>query len=422
MIDHVMLEAIEKWAEIHAQEFTTVARDSENKIMFCLPIPGYKEDLSAEDGVDKATEAWWEYVISQMTEQLTETKKTYRTREKAGELAVLPGNITLITNPTYQNAISAHKDDTAYFAPLSKSASDTLKFDENTGKLYIAGIEASKIELTKISDRQRLSEIDLPLLQALYSIIMQDLLKDGPEAFIEKASDREFWSKGGTVKIYMPDFLEMIGRKRNIKSEEVNALKDKVSSFNNILGVMDERLGNRILKSTYPVMIFGGYNAAENAFSIRSPYINRVIQELVKNSIRRDKHGEIQRSKSGRALTSVTHSYLVHSDIIRERNKNAVEIVFAIVVLIEQAGDNIPRIKASTIIDRCEGLKLSIENTKSPSNKNRLLERAFSKAWKLLDTHTDLKKVYKNIVFPNTIPTMKTLDMVFEFPHNGKKK
>ena len=82
MIDHVMLEAIEKWAEIHAQEFTTVARDSENKIMFCLPIPGYKEDLSAEDGVDKATEAWWEYVISQMTEQLTETKKTYRTREK----------------------------------------------------------------------------------------------------------------------------------------------------------------------------------------------------------------------------------------------------------------------------------------------------------------------------------------------------
>ena len=31
----------------------------------------------------------------------------------------------------------------------------TLKFDENTGKLYIAGIEASKIELTKISDRQR---------------------------------------------------------------------------------------------------------------------------------------------------------------------------------------------------------------------------------------------------------------------------
>ena len=89
-------------------------------------------------------------------------------------------------------------------------------------------------------------------------------------------------------------------------------------------------------------------------------------------------------------------------------------------------------------------LKQSLENTSDTSNQNKILKRAFSKAWELLVTQTDLSVKYKNIqlpIIPNSsikdpkekkrlerefrtkwIPTMSNLDMVFEFPHEGKIK
>ena len=98
---------------------------------------------------------------------------------------------------------------------------------------------------------------------------------------------------------------------------------------------------------------------------------------------------------------------------------------------IEQAGNHVPHISARTIVERNQLLKQSIDNTASASNKNKYLERAFSRAWQLLRTHTDILERYKNIQLPDPkdkdfklkyIPTMSTLDMVFEFPHEGKIK
>lgn len=55
-----------------------------------------------------------------------------------------------------------------------------------------------------------------------------------------------------------------------------------------------------------------------------------------------------------------------------ERNKVAVENVFIIVQLIEQAGDNIPRIKASTLIERNPQLQERLENS---TNKRQQAQR-----------------------------------------------
>lgn len=95
-----------------------------------------------------------------------------------------------------------------------------------------------------------------------------------------------------------------------------------------------------------------------------------------------------------------------------------------IVTLIEQAGDNVPRIKASTIIERNPQFQLRLEAAK---NTTQLLQRVFKKTWELLRTETDLAAVYKDIQLPDpnnpaVIPTPKTVDtLVFSFPHNGKK-
>ena len=56
-----------------------------------------------------------------------------------------------------------------------------------------------------------------------------------------------------------------------------------------------------------------------------------------------------------------------------------------------------------------------------------LLKRIFKRTWELLREQTHLTEVYKNIQLPDpndpkNIPTAKTLNMVFSFPHEGKIK
>lgn len=79
--------------------------------------------------------------------------------------------------------------------------------------------------------------------------------------------------------------------------------------------------------------------------------------------------------KDGTPLLEVSHSYLVKSSIVKERNKRAVEIVMVVVTTIEQSGKNTPHLKASTIINRIPQLK-TYNNTPA-KHKNRVLTRAF---------------------------------------------
>ena len=153
--------------------------------------------------------------------------------------------------------------------------------------------------------------------------------------------------------------------------------------------------------------------------------MNYVIRTIYNLSIRKDKNGKPKLKKSGEPLTLPTHSYLIDSSIVKERNKAAAENVIILVTLIEQAGDNIPRIKASTLIERNVQLAERLEETANP---RALLNRVFTKTWELLRTKTRLTEVYKNIQLPDPkdpafMPTMRTLDkVVFTFPHEGKKK
>ena len=191
------------------------------------------------------------------------------------------------------------------------------------------------------------------------------------------------------------------------------------------MGIVDKGTrGNDIL----PVLVFMGNDVDKNIIRFSSPYMVRVIQDIYKASIRKSKVDLPITDKQGNVLTLPSHSYLIKSSITKEKNKKAVEIVFIIVTLIEQAGNNVPHIKAETIVERNTQLKESLMASKSTSDKNKKLNRAFTKAWELLRTQTDLLNTYKNIVLPDPkapdfckyIPTTSTLDTVYEFPHEGK--
>ena len=112
---------------------------------------------------------------------------------------------------------------------------------------------------------------------------------------------------------------------------------------------------------------------------------------------------------------------MVKSEIVNERNRRAAEIVCIVVTLIEQCGDGgTPHIKVKTIVERCPDLKNALDSAKTSSDKSKILRRAFSKAWQLLETKTHLRTHYKNIKFPSLIPTYGDMNEVIEFPHDGK--
>lgn len=343
-----------------------------------------------------------------------EEKKEYRTKAKAGEVAEVPSQMPLITNPTYQNAITYNEDDKAYLQPLTSA--DGLVFEN--GMLYFEGLPATSARLAHLYTKDNIEEFNLPMLRVFYAIILKKFQKTWNE---DKSVDE-------VLTFYYPDLAKQLGKSSNISQEHINSTINTILSFQNIMGIIDKgKRGNDIL----PVLVFLGNDTEANTIKFASPYMLRVIQDVYKASIRKSKVGLPMLNKDGSPKLLPSHTYIPNLKLGKERNQKAVEIVCIIMTTIEQAGNHVPHISARTIVERNQLLKQSIDNTTRLSNKNTYLERAFSKAWQLLRTHTDILERYKNIQLPDPkdkdfkvkyIPTMSTLDMVFEFPHEGKIK
>ena len=337
----------------------------------------------------------------------------YRTRaraEKAAEIvSKLPKSLAVTTAREYQFATSLFQQGNAYLQQFK--GIENLKF--NGGRLYFPDMKpVSEVELQNMRTKEGITEIDLPLLRVFYNVILSEFQKTGILKDI--------------VAVYVPELAEFMGLKRNLTRQEVETkIIAKVQSFHNVTGLLKGTRNGKESLSYYQVLNFEWYNEKTNTIAFSSPYMNLVIQTIFNVAVRRDKAGKPKLKSNGEPLRLPSHSYLIDSEIVKERNKAAVENVVIIVTLIEQAGDNVPRIKASTIIERNPQLQ---ERLESSENKGQFLKRVFSKTWELLRTHTKLTEVYEDIQlpFPDNpayIPTAKTLSsMVFTFPHKGKKQ
>lgn len=342
-----------------------------------------------------------------------------RTRKAAGDTTAMTDRLPVITNPQYQYGMTLHPSPIAYLQPITQASVDKLKFED--GKLYFEGVDASKIDLVHIGTNATITDLDLITLRVLYGVILQDLSRD-LDAVIEQAGSPEFLAH--PTRIYLPDFLRIMGLPSSVGKTSVDAAIARIMSYRSILGIMTEHVRGRTYHSKYPVMVFIGYDDKSNTLNFASPYINQLIANIVQASVRRDKQGAIKRSRSGTPLSLPSHSYLIDPALAKERNKRAAEIVCIVVTVIEQAGDNTPHIRAQTIIERHTELQQALEQLTTTAHKNTALRRAFKRAWELLPKYTRLQAVYADIQLPSpsNVPTMRTLDMVFEFPHKGKRK
>lgn len=334
-------------------------------------------------------------------------KKEYRTMAKAGDISEVPSKMPIITNQMYKNAITYNDDETAYIQPL-KSA-DNLVFENDT--LFFEGLPASAAQLKHLYTKDNIEDFDLPILRVFYATILNRYMKTiSEDNTIEEV-----------ITIYYPQLARQLGKSSNISRADVESTINAILSFRNILGITER--GQNIL----PVLVYLGEDREKNTISFASPYMTKVIKDLYKASIRKNKKtGKALLKKDGTPLLEASYTYLPDMSLAKEQNKKAVEIVCIVVATIESAGNgNTPHISARTIVERNQLLKRSLQNSNNPSNKNKLLDRAFSKAWELLVTKTDIKDKYPNMILPDPkasdfkakwVPTMGNLDMVFEFP------
>jgi len=340
-----------------------------------------------------------------------ERHNKYRTKakaEKAGAITEAPTSLAIPTLSSYQYSMSLYKEGGAYLQPLSSM--DGLRF--KGGKLYFDGArmkEVSEAELRDLRTKEGIEELDLTALRFYYSILFNQFQL----------------SSYKVLQDIVPISASILTGRNDPNKMDINAAIAKVQSFHNVMGVVKGTRNGKPTESYYQVLNFEYYDEKKNIIAFSSPYMNYVIKTIYNLSIRKTKDGKARLKKNGTPLMLPSHSYMIDSSIVKERNKAAAENVVILVTLIEQAGDNIPRIKASTLIERNVQLAERLETAENP---RALLKRVFTKTWELLRTKTRLTEFYKNIQLPDPkdpafMPTTRTLDkVVFTFPHEGKKK
>lgn len=359
--------------------------------------------------------------ISEIASESGRQKSNHRTKSKAGiteEINCL-NNLATPTYKPFQYATSLFQEGNAYL----QAGINTSKLKLKEGKLFFEDEnskvlrELTEVELKNCKTWEPITEVTgLPFLRAYYSILLgtyQETLRQGKPLH-------------ENIRIYVPDLLEYLGLQRNAHKETIDKIINQMLSFNNVIGVMNYIRNGKPRQSYYAIFLFGKYEEESNTITVWSPYLIKVVETILKEAIKIDSKTKLPKlDKNGKTIPLATHSFLIKSSIYGERNLAAVENVIIIIQVIEQAGNFTPNIKASTIIERNPIFKYRLDEQTS-NNKSVLLKRVFKRTWELLREQTHLSEVYKNIQLPDpndpkNIPTIKTLNMVFTFPHEGKQ-
>lgn len=335
-------------------------------------------------------------------------KRTYRTVSMARERGAItepPKSLIIPTTSDYQYSMSLYQGKNAYLQPLNSM--DNLEFKDGTLFFKSRGAkEVSEAELRDLRTNEGIEDLDLINLRYYYSILFDQFQRSECKVLQD------------IIVVGAP----LLAGCKNPKERDIQAAIEKLKSYHNVTGVIKGIRNGKLKESYYQVLNFEYYDEKTNVVAFSSPYMNYIIQSIYDLSLRRE-NGKVQVTSSGKPLTLPTHSYLIDESIVKERNKAAAENVIIIVGLIEQAGNNKPHIKASTLIER--NVQFS-ERLKKNKNPRSTLERTFKKTWELLRSKTYLIDAYKDIKLPEPedpafMPTMKTLDkVVFSFPHKGK--
>jgi len=355
-------------------------------------------------------------------DEYRENQKEKQERKKAKEQGLKPqqrqraSNLVsagiyqyVISDKTYQYGLSTQQNQHAYIALMKPEffkrldfANGVLTFDQE-----IAGI-VKQYKLGKYTDIQ---DLDLPLLTQFYTAAAKSNVRH--DAF--------------TITVSIPLFFREMG----IEMSKGNApdIMAKLHSFEHCVGIMP---GMQTISKLFVILDMDMKN---QTMTFAVPYIMRLLETL-------DEKNHIEKTtKQGKLIDyrKPYHNTLVHSNIAKERNKTAVELVYAITNGLLQRGytpdcktyrkrDAVTKypnritysVKFTTLINDTPLLRGRIQSYEDTANKNNALRRAFEKAYQLLEEKTDAKEWFINLKYNAIIPTMATLDNELIFTHEGR--
>lgn len=339
-------------------------------------------------------------------------KKTRRTVQKAAELSkfVSAGYYqTIISDDQYKHALTTQKNKTAYIAVIDPAAFDGLTIEK--GFVRLDNDTMGKIKRYARGKYEDISEIDFPLLVQCYTAAFKSVHSYGEH----------------TVTVYTPQFFKEMGI--DTHGEKSADMMRKIAAFSDLWGF----LGNDgTMGKVFDLILI---DPEKQTMTFAAPYMMRIWEKL-------DKKNHIERQTKKGELISYDrpyHNSLVHSTIVSERNKPAVELVSLMTSGILRRGfppdgstyhkkktKNVSQeiitysVTFRTLLNNAPLLRSRIATYSSIADKNRALRRAFEKAYELLETKTDAQQYFCNLKWNNYIPTMTTLDAVLTFTHTGR--
>lgn len=269
-------------------------------------------------------------------------RKPYATKKAAGETDEVPGYLPVITNGKYRDAMGFNRSSSAYLQVLSGDAGLSFK----NGSSSMNGFPATYEKIKGHCVDEGIGKIHLPLLMMLYGILLQKF-----------SSSPEKHGMDGTAAFFFPDLAKKTG-KPHTGVKDIEAVTSSMEKLKNIVGIVDSGQ-----KSSDIIPLLSGFKYDENRNTIQfsSPYMARIIREIQKESIRKDKYGSPVLNGDGEKQMLPAYSYLVDISIEKERNRKAAEIVMIIVALIERTGKHTPHIRAKTIVAHSSLLKGSLQ-------------------------------------------------------------
>lgn len=334
---------------------------------------------------------------------------SYELALRKGALMHVGTHEVSITDKDFQYALTTLKNNVAYILPLASPLDENIQIAN--GYIYIDKEEVEKQVKGNIQD------LDMPLFKRFFSAVYKSYI------------DIDNY----TTTVYFPTFCREAGLNpykpdpadEDNKSKRTDLLR-KMEPFKNCIGVLN---GEQFYK-VYDII---GFDQESQTLTFATPYMNQVIL-----SIAQSKNRDLLDRKGKKIGEIPGYVELIHADIATERNKSAVEILEILIVVLVNRGlipdrklplkkrtakdDSVItcNIKIKTIIDRAPTLKDKLSNCRGTSNRNDILRRAFKSAYQLIDTHTDLKKVYKDFSITEVIPTSTTLNSQVVISHYGK--
>lgn len=328
---------------------------------------------------------------------------SYRKRsEKDSDIIFdIPDHAYIPSREGYQSYLGTGKGKSKAFLRVKENNLITFGANgESYGESFIQNIPKPDN-----NEEPSLAEIDTRSLGFIYSLLAKKLQEDLDQG--------KAWDSFTTKDIKEEPTFKFSSTVANYGAsaghDDIRRISANYKSMDSLLGFIKTPHGY----SYYKVLNFVGYDATQDVFIFSAPYLVRLFQAIMRESVKRTTKNPGKLLTDGR-----NHNHHFSTDIYKCKNERALEVALTIGDVIVRAGKkNEPNISVKKIVDRCPKLSEALKSAKNAQTKNAYLKRAFSRAFELLKDCSDFESKCGYII-PDPkkdYPTISQLDRVYRF-------